>query len=190
MRNVGALKRSIRGTGHNVSREMLLSMNRKYQAGNDPLERESMLDTILPNAKQELESMTAILEKLYANGTAEQQQAFQLWKFQVANGSVKDQVRLQFLRRFYFWLLGRGEEEDVSKTLWGRGNAAAHNPQVAAYIDQFVDKRAQYAMKLNALSQRVPDTLNGYYLYFKVSLSLFPFWKPLHFAHFFLTSTL
>jgi hypothetical protein len=167
----------MRGAGHNVSREMLRSMNRKYHAGADPLERETLLDQILPNAKQELESMTAVLEKLYANGTEQQQQAFQLWKFQVASGSVKDQVRLQFLRRFYFWLLGRGEEEDVKKTLWGRANAAAHNDQVAAYIDQFVDKRAEYAMKLQALSQRVPDTLNGYYLYFKVSSLV---WKPIH----------
>ena len=167
MRNVGAIKRSARGSGNVAAREKLKAMNRKYHASDDPLQRESLLDTIKPSAAQEIEGMTTMLDKLYKKGTKEQQQALQLWKFQVANGSVKDQVRLQFLRRFYFWLLGRGEDADVAKTLWGRGNAAALNSEVAAYIDQFVDKRSEYALKLHHLSQRVPQTINGYYLYYK-----------------------
>jgi hypothetical protein len=164
---VGQLKNATRGAGSKVQREKLRDMNRKYHAGPDPLDREFLLDTIQPQSKDELKSMTAHLDKMFADGTPQQKQALEMWKFQAASGSVKDVVRLEFMRRFYFWLLGRGDEEDTKKTLWGRGNAAAHNSEVSAYIEQFVNKRTEYALKLSQLSQRVPDSLNGYYLYFK-----------------------
>lgn len=161
------LRKTIRGAANRNARESLQYGNQKYKAGSDPLENESLLTRIEPTDKQQLAAMTKMLEDMYPNPTPQQSQALALWKFQIAKGTVGDQVKFQFLRRFYFWLLGRGSKDDTDKTMWGRANAAVYNPEVAAYIDQFTDKRALYAMKLNMLSMRIPDNLNGYYLYFK-----------------------
>ncbi len=87
---------------------------------------------------------------------------------QVANDQITDLVKFNFLRRFYFWLLGRGTEEEHKKTLWGRANMAVWNPEIAAYIDQFTNKRTHYALKLAMLAGRVPTGIVGSYLYFKV----------------------
>ena len=159
----------MRGAMHRNAREMLKAANPKFHAGPNPLEREASLKVIQPTDKQSVEAMTKMLNKLYGKDTnsAEERQALDLWKFQVASGTVNDQVKFQFLRRFYFWLLGRGEEGDVAKTFWGKANVAVYNPEVAAYIDQFVGKRAQYAQQLALLANRLPDNLNGFYLYFK-----------------------
>jgi hypothetical protein len=161
--------RNVRLTRLSYAREALKAGNPKFHPGKDPLELETMLTTIQPTTRQELDQMTEMLELTYpaATRTPQQTQALELWKFQVASNTTQDQVKFQFLRRFYFWLLGRGSEEDTKKTLWGRANAAIHNSEVAAYIDAFVDKRAQYATKLNMLSLNIPETVNGYYLYFK-----------------------
>lgn len=143
--------------------------SRKYRAGKDPLERENMLSNIEPLESDQVKQMTAILEKEFggAKATAEQKNALAFWKMQISSKTADAQAKLEFLRGFYMWLLGRGSEEDTSKTRWGRANAAAWNPEVAAYIDQFTDKRANYALKLNLLSMRQPATLNEYYLYYK-----------------------
>ncbi len=163
-----SIKASARRAAHVNAKEQLLAANAKFHAGKDPLEMETMLTKIQPNSRQQLDQMTELLELTYPEPrTAQQQQALDLWKFQIASGTVVDQVKFQFLRRFYFWLLGRGDVKDHEKTLWGRANSAVHNREVAAYIDQFIDKRAQYAMKLNMLSMNVPTSLVGYYLYFK-----------------------
>ncbi len=166
MRAVGL---SARKLGRGAARDKVAAGNVKFAAGKDPLELETMLNRIEPTNKQQLDQMVKLLEASFdkTDATPEQRQALELWKFQMAQGSVSDQIKFQFLRRFYFWLLGRGEQEDTDKTMWGRANVAAHNGEVAAYIDQFLDKRTEYAMKLNLLSMRQPTTLNGYYLYFK-----------------------
>ena len=162
------LRRGGAYAGSRAAKDVLQAANAKFHAGPDPLERESDLHVIQPSDRQQLEAMTKMLEETYKNNPTDQQkQALELWKFQVASGTVVDQVKFQFLRRFYFWLLGRGEQEDHEKTMWGRANTAVYNGEVAAYIDQFTSKRAQYAMKLQLLSMRIPDSLLGYYLYFK-----------------------
>lgn len=132
------IKASARWASHVNAKEALKAANPKFHAGKDPLELETMMTTIQPTSRQELDQMTQMLEATYpiATRTQEQTQAIELWKFQIASGTVVDQVKFQFLRRFYFWLLGRGEKADTEKTLWGRANAAIHNPEVAAYIDQ------------------------------------------------------
>ena len=195
MRAVGlsGVRKAARGKASKNVQGNIRSGNVKFQAGADPLELESMMTRIEPTSKQELEQMTKLLQTTHGgpNASDEQRQALELWKFQVEQGTVSDQVKFQFLRRFYFWLLGRGEKEDTDKTMWGRANAAAHNPEVAAYIDQFLDKRTQYAMKLNMLSMRQPTTLNGYYLYFKVSflLCFIFFFKKKLLTHYSILST-
>ncbi len=141
--------------------------NRKFHPSPSPLEQEAQLDVIMPTDAQQLQGMIRMLDKEYENATPSQRAALDLWKMQVSQSTASDTVKLQFLRRFYFWLLGRGDDDATSKTLWGRGNAAAHNSEVAAYIDRFHNKRTQYAIQLFMLSQRVPSNLNQYYLYFK-----------------------
>ena len=133
------------------------------------MEREANINVIQPTNAQQVERMTEVLRKTYnhSNATPEEKQAFALWQFQVSQGTAADEVKLEFLRGFYFWLLGRGDEADHEKTMWGRANAAVYNKEVASYIDQFVSKRTRYAMLLQLLSMRVPSTLNGYYLYYK-----------------------
>lgn len=164
------LKRAAGAAGRSAVRAELRALNPKFHPGQDPIELEASRKVIMPTERQQLDKMTSMLEQAYSEGTPEQQQALALWKFQVDSGSISDQVKLQFMRSFYFWLLGCGAKDDHDKTLWGRGNAATYNGEVREYIDMFLDKRKEYAMKLILLANRVPDTLYGYYLYFKVSL--------------------
>lgn len=145
----------------------LVSSNPKFHPGADPIQREAGINVIMPTDKQQIEQMIKLLEKEFGNGDPLKRQALELFKMNVAQETVSDQVKLEFLKRFHFWLLGRGDEEDHKKTLWGRGNAAVYNPEVAAYIDMFIDKRKKWVMKLLSLANNVPDTLLGYYLYFK-----------------------
>lgn len=148
--------------------QQVRAQNPKFHPGPDPIERELKIPVIMPTDKQQLDVMTKMLEKEFGEShDPQKKQALELWKIQVAQGTISDQVKLQFLRRFFFWLLGRGDEEDHKKTLWGRANAAVYNKEVASYIDMFVDKRTEYVQKLLSLANNVPDTLYGYYLYFK-----------------------
>ena len=155
--------------GRMAAAERLRSVNKKFAVGENPLEREQKLPVIVPTNQQQLEAMIKMLEDLYPNNTAtpQQKQAMELWKFQVAQGTVGDQIKFDFVRRFYFWLLGRGSDIDHEKTSWGRANVAVFNPDVAAYIDQFAKKRMEFAIQLSLLKSRIPETLLGYYLYFK-----------------------
>lgn len=164
---IGATKQAARGAADRAYRDQVRTLQPKFQPGADPLEREAGIKILEPTDAQQLQQMTKMLEKLYEGGTPQEQQALELWKMQVAQGTIRDQVKLDFMRRFYFWLLGRGDQADHDKTLWGRANTAVYNKEVASYIDMFVDKRTKYVMKLRALANNVPDTLNGMYLYYK-----------------------
>ncbi len=164
---IGAVKKAATGAANRDFRREVAELQPKFHPGADPLEREAGIRVLQPTDAQQLEQMTKMLEKLYEGATPEQQQALALWKMQVAQGTIRDQVKLDFMRRFYFWLLGRGDQSDHDKTLWGRANTAVYNKEVAAYIDMFVDKRTKYVMKLRMLANNVPDTLNGLYLYYK-----------------------
>lgn len=173
MRTKNSLKHSYRGQVSKVAKVELRALNPKFHPGADPIEREANLRVILPTERDALDSMTRMLEKTYgATEDPAERQALALWKFQVAQGSVKDQINLDFMRGFYFWLLGRGSQEDHDKTLWGRGNVAVFNKQVAKYVDLFVDKRTEYIKKLLSLANNIPQTVNGYYLYYKVIIFL------------------
>lgn len=164
---IGAVKQAARGAADRAYRDQVRTLQPKFQPGADPLEREASIKILEPTDAQQLQQMTKMLEKLYQGGTKQERQALELWKMQVAQGTIRDQVKLDFMRRFYFWLLGRGDQADHDKTLWGRANTAVYNKEVASYIDMFVDKRTKYVMKLRALANNVPDTLNGMYLYYK-----------------------
>lgn len=160
MRRVGRQYR--RGIGETVSSE-----DKKFGVGQNPIEQERTIDIIKPTDKATTDRLLEMINQMYPTAAPHQQQALDFWRIQLAQGNMTDQVKYEFLQRFHMWLLGRGNEVDTSKTMWGRGNAAVHNPQVAAYIDQFAKKRLEYALLLSLLQNRVPETLNGYYLYFK-----------------------
>lgn len=162
------IRKSAYGAGRMAAAERLRAVNKKFAVGENPLEREQKLPVIMPTNQQQLESMIKMLEDLYGNNPTEQQkQAMELWKFQVAQGTVGDQIKFDFVRSFYFWLLGRGSDVDHKNTSWQRANVAVYNPEVAAYIDQFAKKRMDFAVQLSLLKSRIPETLLGYYLYFK-----------------------
>lgn len=145
------------------------SENKKFQVGPNPLERERELDMIQPQTAQQQKRMVEIMEKLCEDmgNTPAHRNALEMWRVQLLGADADAAVKADFARRFQFWLLGRGTPEDTAKTFWGRGNLAAHNPEIAAYIDQFLEARANYAMQLALLANRAPTSLLGAYLYFK-----------------------
>jgi hypothetical protein len=150
-----------------VARENLAAGNPKYHAGETPIEKEAALKIIEPTSDQQLKELMKMIDLMYADAGAEQRRALDFYRGQIAVDGATNAVKMRFLRRFYFWLLGRGTNDDHAKTMWGRGNVAVYNAEVAAYIEQFVEKRLQYALQLALLAQRIPVSLNGYYLYFK-----------------------
>lgn len=140
----------------------------KFGVAPDPLQREKKLREIKPLDVDRIKRMSALMNKRFANSNdPNEKQALAFWKTQMEADQVEDQDKLLFMREFYFWLLGQGSEDATKKTRWGRANVAVWNREVAAYIDQFTDKRAMYAMKLSLLSMRQPESLNEYYLYYK-----------------------
>lgn len=143
--------------------------NKKFAVGKNPLELESELDVIQPQNAQQQKRMVEVMEALYkdAKNDPAKRVALEMWRMQLQSADAESLVKTDFQKRFYFWLLGRGTKEDTDKTFWGRGNMAAHNPEVAAYIDQFLESRANYAMQLALLANRAPTSLLGAYLYFK-----------------------
>lgn len=143
--------------------------NKKFAVGKNPLERERELDIIQPQNAQQQRRMVEIMKSLYKDAATDpaRANALEMWRVQLEGKDAESLVNTEFQRRFQFWLLGRGTEEDTKKTFWGRGNMAAHNPEIAAYIDQFLEARANYAMQLALLANRAPTSLLGAYLYFK-----------------------
>lgn len=156
-----------RYVGRQVARENLRAIDQKFHPGATPLEREPFEGTIKPQYKDQLEQMMKLMQEYANQSDPDTQKAVALWKTQVQQGTFNDQVKFDFARRFYYWLLGRGTTEDHDRTLWGRGNAAVYNSEVRGYIEAFSSKRLQYAQQLALLASNVPTTLNGYYLYFK-----------------------
>lgn len=161
------IKRSLYGLQGYGVRERMKQVDQKFQPGKNPLELEDGIRVLQPTTKHLQQKMIEILDQIYLTSSPQQKQALELWKFQLSQTNVEDQVKFQFIRRFYYWLLGRGEESDHKKTLWGRGNAAIYNGEVSSYIDAFLQKRKQFAIQLSLLRDRVPSTLVGYWLYFK-----------------------
>lgn len=166
MRRTG-VKHSAYALSNAVARENLAAGNPKYHAGETPLEQEAALKVIEPTSEQQLKELMKMIDLMYEEANAQQRKALDFYKGQMAVDGATNAVKMRFLRRFYFWLLGRGTNDDHAKTLWGRGNVAVYNAEVAAYIEQFVEKRLQYALQLSLLAQRIPVSLNGFYLYFK-----------------------
>jgi len=149
-------------------KEMLKGANKKFEAGKDPLELEARLGVIIPSNQQEEEVLAELVDKMLRDArTPAERNAYAMWKMQLRQAATSGAIKADFLRRFYFWLLGRGNDVDTKKTMWGRGNAAAHNKEVSLYIEQFARKRMEYALKLASLASKVPESLNEFYLYFK-----------------------
>ena len=134
----------------------------KYKPGKDPLEKEESIAIIKPQNKQQREAVLKMLNDVEqkAQNDPIAKQAIAMWKTQYEMNQLQDSVDYGFLKDWWYWLLGRASDKDAARTLWGRANVAAHNDEVAAYIELFINKRLDYALKLISLANRVPDTLN------------------------------
>lgn len=136
----------------------------KFQPGKDPLEKEESIAIIKPQNKQQrdavIKMLTDVENKAKAQNDTTALQAIGMWKTQYEMNQLQDSVDYGFLKDWWYWLLGRASDKDAARTLWGRANVAAHNDEVAAYIELFVQKRLDYALKLISLANRVPDTIN------------------------------
>jgi hypothetical protein len=161
--------RAVQAARNQVAKQRLAEINPKFQAGANELEKEGQLKILQPTNAEQLKQITTLVETLRRQNQHDQgwQNALRFWQMQITTGTLSDQVKFEFVRRFYFWLLGRGTEADVGRTTWGRANVAVVNREVALYIEQFSQRRLDYALQLSLLALRVPNTLNGYYLYFK-----------------------
>lgn len=160
-----------------AARQAIASANPKWQPGMSPLEEEERLKVIVPTNAQQVRQINVMIDTLMQDGDLDPdvRRALALWKTNYQMESVPDQVRRAFLEGFWCWLLGRGTDADTKRTLWGRANVAAHNAEVAAYLELFARKRTEYAARLVLMAEHVPDTLNGFYLYYKASACLFVF---------------
>jgi len=151
-----------------TAREELQATQAKFHVGESPLEKERFLKVLEPRYERQLARMCDLVSAYEkSEGSTARSLAVEMWRMQIAQGSFSDQVKLEFVRRFYRWLIGRGTDADTKRTFWGRGNAAEYNDEVRAYIEMFIDKRAEYARQLTLLANRLPSSLRGYYLYFK-----------------------
>lgn len=171
MRQARAAMRSGAASSRDAVRQAVAATNPKWQPGLSPLEEEEKLKVIVPTSAQQVRQINSMIDTLLAADDLDDdvRKALALWKTNYQMESVPDQVRRAFLEGFWCWLLGRGTDEDTRRTLWGRGNVAAHNREVAAYLELFARKRTEYAARLVLMAEHVPDTLNGFYLYYKVT---------------------
>ncbi len=167
MRRVAALKRAAYGASRRTKKENVIAGNSKFAPGLNPLEEEAMMPLIRPSNKQMTQKIREVIKSLREEVDEGQRAGLDFWLAQAEAEGVQTEVQREFLESFWCWLLGRGTPKDTERTLWGRGNAAVHNPEVTAYVDILVKKRAEFAMQLALMADRVPTTLNGYYLYFK-----------------------
>lgn len=158
-----------------AARDVLRVGNPKWQPGLSPLEEEERLRVIVPTNAQQMRAINTMIDTLLQDAAldADVRKALAMWKVNYQMEAAPDQVRRAFLEGFWCWLLGRGTDEDTKRTLWGRANVAAHNAEVAAYLELFARKRTEYAARLVLMAENVPDTLVGFYLYYKVTSAPF-----------------
>ncbi len=169
MRQARAAMRSGAAMSRAAASDEIRGASAKWQPGLSPLEEEEKLKVIVPTNAQQLRQINTMIDTLMQDGNLDPdvRRALAMWKVNYQMESVPDQVRRAFLEGFWCWLLGRGTDDDTKRTLWGRANVAAHNPEVAAYLETFARKRTEYAARLVLMAEHVPDTLVGFYLYFK-----------------------
>lgn len=85
---------------------------------------------------------------------------------QVEQGALEDAVQQRFFVDWILWLLGRGNDDDVENTWWGR-EPLTDDPEVSAYIDAFYTKRQEAKLQIELLKNRAPVGINECYLYYK-----------------------
>ena len=140
----------------------------KFGVGPDPIEVESTMHTITPapiNAEKQKRTLE-IIDSLLETADEQERNALKIYKMNLQTEQIEGNVNRNFQRDFWRWLLGRGTDADSKNTPWGR-KSVAYDPEVSAYLDQWVVKRENYRMKLALLKFRVPVGLNQFYLYFK-----------------------
>ena len=160
-------KKQVVAAQRQLTKQQLHNANKKFTPGPNPIEQEASLGVIQPTTRAQRDILLRILERMQTGANESQKAAIDVWKANFLLSDWQTVANTDFLKRFWCWLLGRGTEEDTARTLWGRENVAAHNDEVADYIELFIQKRLAWAMQLVAMANRVPTTLKGYYLYFK-----------------------
>lgn len=140
----------------------------KFGVPNDPLENEFKLDEIQPLDEDGRRRMLQICDEMVQAGTLSPQEtkALLVWKTNLVAEQIPGTVKHEFHRDFYRWLLGRGRAQDHNKTPWGR-DSLADDPEVCAYLDQFVIKAHDFTVKLKLLEMRRPIGIYQCYLYYK-----------------------
>lgn len=111
-----------------------------------------------------LDVANALLES--SQLSTEEAKGLQIWKANLLASTIGPHVKKQFVKDFWAWLLGRGTEEDVKKTPWGR-QSLADDPEVEQYVSMFPTKMQEYRVKLFLLASRRPLGINECYLYYK-----------------------
>ena len=142
--------------------------DKKFTVGLDPLEEETKLTSIQPLSTDSQKRLLKIISDAIASGKLDKtsNKAFRMWRANLKANRLKGWVDSEFQRDFWAWLLGRGREEDQKKCFWYR-QSLADDPEVRAYIDSFIVKRAEYMTKLELLRRRRPVGINQTYLFFK-----------------------
>lgn len=142
----------------------------KFGTQKDPLEIEESINTMraAPMPKDEKKRLLQMTNQMIKSGnlTQGEKKALEVYKVSLITSGMSSAVHEEFQRDFWRWLLGRGTDIDTKKTPWGC-RSLAYDPEVSAYIDQWVVKKEDYKMKLKLLETRVPIGINQCYLYFK-----------------------
>lgn len=140
----------------------------KFAPPPTPLQQEQSLKQIVPRENWQVGRLKDIIDReLAKTPSPARKNALEFWRMQLEQDDATSEVTQKFTKGFWCWLLGRGTEEEHKRTLWGRSNVAVRNSEVAAYVDEMVRKKTEYTMQLVLMANRVPVTLNGYYLYYK-----------------------
>lgn len=141
--------------------------HKKFAPPPTPLKQEESLTLIVPREDWQVDQLKSIIEAELPNAKSARKNALEFWKMQLEQQDAISAVNQQFVRGFWCWLLGRGTDDEHNRTLWGRHNVATANSEVAAYVDELARKKTEYTLQLVQMANRVPMTLNGFYLYYK-----------------------
>ena len=92
-------------------------------------------------------------------------EALRTWKVLHDLDGEKDSVDTDFLKGFWRWLLGRGEDAEHKRTPWGRERLTA--PSIIKYLTIFIEQRFDLKEKIAKLALSQPQNIYEAYLFYK-----------------------
>jgi hypothetical protein len=152
------------------SREVI---NKKYSAPNHEIEREKILNEIMPRDHVQQKLLSSFIDdQLEQNPEdASYQAAWHMYKRQVETELFKNKQNKEFMLGFQKWLVGKGKDEDHQKTPWGK--KFIRDKGVLAYLDAFLDKKLSFYEEITRLAVRGYGQgpplkgINDFYLFYK-----------------------